>query len=345
MVVSFPGSVLYLHLAPKPTLPGTDAVYQESEFLRQFFPGDTLSLFPLAQPASWIPPVLYGWPQFFRLRDLQKRHILCHVFAPHAGHFKIIQHVDIPIVYSITTSITDNPSKRAIRRLHRMSAVVVNNDPTLDLLESSGLSNLHLIASGIDVSRLEKHRKQLDDVLHLLMASAPWESTQFVDKGVTQILHVLKKRRNVRMTFLWRGHLKRQMEHHIRQAGVGDQVRLIDEVVDINQILKEVHGTILLAKNASLVKAQPHSLLESLQSGKPVLISRPIALSNVVEKHRMGVVVESLSDKQIDEAIDQFMQHYHILAENAFRLPQDSFDRRKMIGQYNDLYLQVGKIR
>ena len=110
-----------------------------------------------------------------------------------------------------------------------------------------------------------------------MVASAPWTVAQFASKGVDVLLDTAVANPNLRLTFLWRGVLFAEMMQKVTAMNLADRVTVINEQVDVNQMLATVHGTINLAAHSEIIKAYPHSLLDSLAAGKPVLVDKPLA--------------------------------------------------------------------
>jgi len=51
----------------------------------------------------------------------------------------------------------------------------------------------------------------------------------------------------------------------------------------VNKTLVSVHAAITLADREGIIKVYPHSLLDALAAGKPVLVSRAIPMADYVE--------------------------------------------------------------
>jgi glycosyltransferase involved in cell wall biosynthesis len=91
---------------------------------------------------------------------------------------------------------------------------------------------------------------------------------------------------------------------------LASQVTLLSERVDVNEILANVHASITLATSPGIVKSFPHSLLESLAAGKPVLVSRAIPMADYVEKTGCGRVIEEVTPHDIFVAVESLAMEY-----------------------------------
>jgi len=173
------------------------------------------------------------------------------------------------------------------------------------------------------------------------MASAPWTRAQFESKGVDALLEAARRMPDLRLTFLWRGILLKDMLRRVRRSGFEDRVSVINEYVDINSVLAGVHATVNLASDPGIVKAQPHSLLESLAAGRPVLVSRAIPISTYVEETDVGTVIEDLSPEAILRAIESLRNHYEASQRAAVSHGRTDFSLESMLGSFADVYETV----
>ncbi len=333
-------SVLYLLTSSPPPLQGTDAVFQEVEWLRQHFGGETVNIYPFKKPSSLVPTWLYGWSRRSSLVAAQGRHVLNHVYAPRLQYYPILNTISLPTVYTVTTSLA-TASLRSVAKLQDLAAIVVNNHHTEELLTKAGFMNVHLMPPGIDRRLLSAAKLELNQELHVLMASAPWEKSQFTSKGIALLLGAAEQLPDLRLTFLWRGLHTKTLAKMISERGLESRTRVIDKRVNINELMKQVHSTVLLARDPSVVKAYPHSLIESLICGKPVIISGSLAMADFVRERRAGVVVSSFALDVLVESLHNLRDQYDELSENCRRLPPSLFSKEQVIAQIGRVYQQV----
>jgi glycosyltransferase involved in cell wall biosynthesis len=170
------------------------------------------------------------------------------------------------------------------------------------------------------------------------MASAPWAEDQFDLKGVDALLEAAARLPKLRLILLWRGLLLKQLMERVQRSGIGDRVEIISKRVDINACLRRVHATVLPAKRSDIVKAYPHSLLESLVAGKPVILSDALPMADFVRQHECGIVIEEVSAQTLVQAIGDLRARYKSLAERARLMDPLSFSRNAMIECYRESY-------
>jgi glycosyltransferase involved in cell wall biosynthesis len=108
-------------------------------------------------------------------------------------------------------------------------------------------------------------------------------------------------------------------------------------------VLATVHASIVLATEPDLVKAYPHSLLDSMAAGKPVLVSRAIPMAQYVAATGCGQIVEQVDAAAILAAVDALVANYSQAQFIAQRLGQQDFSQQSMITSYQQVYEQVLK--
>ena len=331
-------SILYLLTAPPPRFEGTDAVWQEVAALRDAFGGKILNLSPLSTTTRRFPKQLFGLRKIRELRALERQCEANHVFFSMLYPFPILRLLRNPIFYTVVGSLDPNRAPYACSRLEKLRGIIVSNARDAAVLEGWGLRNYTIIPPGIDASGLVPSRLPLERDLILLMASAPWIKRQFELKGIDLLLTAVTKLPYLRLILLWRGVLAEELERHVRRFRLEKRVEIVNRKVNINDYLGKAHATVLLAKHGGIVKSFPHSLLESLLAGKPVLLSDSIAMSDYVSKHQCGMVVREMSFKSLAAGIEMLVRDYPELSRNALRTEAAEFSIENMIENYRRLY-------
>jgi len=103
-----------------------------------------------------------------------------------------------------------------------------------------------------------------------------------------------------------------------------------------------VHATVVLAETERQVKAYPHSLMESLAAGKPVLISECIPMADYVMETQCGEVVPKLTPDDLRAAIRGLMDHYDECQAKALVRGRADFALAPMLEAYGEVYAQAG---
>jgi len=333
--------ISYLCTSPLPKLKKTDAVYNEINFLAEQTQGTINSLFPFDTPNSKFPIPLYGLHNLLTIKKLEKQHKINHIFGSGLFRLPFVYFLKKPCIYSVVASIHHQRQFPSLSYLKKFAAIIISNGRDYQRLENLGLNNVKLVQTGIDISKIEPHTTPLKSPLHLLLASAPWEKRQFETKGIHLLLKMLQQTQDVYITFLWRGILSDHMKTLIEQYGVSQKCSLIDEVVDINDYMQKIHGTILLTSDASNVKALPHSLIESLVSQKPVILSKKIPMADFVQKTKVGIIINNLEEKELITGLKILKQDYETLVANVKNIAPSFFSIKRVYQDYQKIYAAI----
>jgi glycosyltransferase involved in cell wall biosynthesis len=331
-------SVLYLLTAPPPPIAGTDAVFNEVAALQAKFGGETLNLFPFSTPAIRLPRSAYGLHLIPALRRSEARHDVNHVYFAVLHWFPVLDLLRTPIIYTVSATLDAKRPPRALAKLKALQRIVVSNERDAATLESWGLSNYALIAPGIDTSGIARRALPLKEEMTLLMASAPWHSRHFDLKGVDVLLESVARLPYLKLILLWRGLLADELAARIARFGVEDRVEVINEHADVDAQLARAHATVLLAKEGYVVKAFPHSLVESLAGGKPVIVSSKIPMADYVARHGCGIVVDDVGVPEVMAAVEAMKRDYQQLVRSTTALPRDDFSLSTLIERHRSLY-------
>jgi glycosyltransferase involved in cell wall biosynthesis len=336
-------SIAFLLPTPPPVRPQAEAYAQEIAILCARFDGETLCINPNPLIPEGIglqiPRPFFGFHQPLALRQLGARNRIFHCYSPTLYPYPVLATLSRPVVYSLTGGYTAERDDPAF--FNGLAAVTVPDPESRERLLASGLENVHVVQSGIDADRFDVHALEIGDHVHLLMASAPWTLAQFADKGIDAMLAAVAAEPRLRVTFLWRGVLTETMRERVRRADVADRVAVIDEMVDVGEALAGVHAGVNLATDGGIVKAYPHSLLEALAAGKPVIVSRQIPMATYVGSRGVGVVVDEITSSAILDAVARLESEYDQLSESARKNRCGDFTIEGMVDSYRKVYASI----
>ncbi|MCP4420439.1 MAG: glycosyltransferase family 4 protein [Chloroflexi bacterium] len=331
-------NILYHLTILPPKIPAAEALSQEIATVRQHFPGEIMYLNPNIASPVYLPRLLFGWHKLPQIRQREAQIDLHHVYNPDPFPFPILRFLQRPVVYSLSSGI--GQKRPNLRFLSGLTAVTVPDQRSYDKLCGWGLQNVHLLKTGIENGRFSHTPRPLNNKIRLLIASAPWTKGQFSSKGVNALLALAQQRPNLELIFLWRGHLLDEMSQRVAAHNLGERVQVIDRLVDVNAMLATVHATVNLAADADIIKAYPHSLLDSLAAGKPLLVSQAIPMADYVAQTGCGVVVKSVSPAAIGRSLDELLANYERMVQTAVA-GQHDFSQEAMIDSYRDVYTAV----
>lgn len=329
-------NILYHLTILPPKMPACEALSQEITALRHRFGGELLYLNPNQYRGIYLPRLAFGFHRLKHIRSLEKKLDVHHIYNPDPFPFPVLHYLRRPIIYSISSGVDNRQPNLAF--FSSLAAIAVPDERSFTRLVESGLENIFLVRSGVDTSRFSFSPTPLHSEIKLMIASAPWSPAQFRAKGVDALLEAAQLNKCLRLIFLWRGVLADEMNRRIERLNLAGQVEVINEQVDVNRVLAEVHATITLATEAGIVKSYPHSLLDSLAAGKPVLVSRAIPMSDYVERSGCGQVVEEVSAAGILSAIEALAQNYSYLQNSARQVGQRDFSQQSMLASFQKVY-------
>ena len=331
-------TILYHLTSPAPYLPETDAVFQEVQALHNRFGGDIINLYPFHRPGIRWPRALYGWHKLRELRSRESTACLHHVFANELFPFPLFLSLNRPVIYSIVASVQAQRIRPRPAWFPFVKTIVVSNPRDLTSLQQWGFNNCQLVRPGIDVARFSHTPLTPGPEFVILAGSAPWVSTHFRQKGFDLLLKVARDLPMLHLVLLWRGVLFDEIKEKVKQHGLVERIEIINHKVDVNEVLARVHAAIVLADRPEIVKAYPHSLLEALAAGKPVLVSRAIPMADYVNDTRCGEVVRILAPDELHRAISRLMKGYEHYQINAMRIAQKDFSASAMLAAYEKIY-------
>ncbi len=330
-------NILYHLTSPVPPIPGTDAVFQEIASLRDRFGGECLQLYPLSRPSRIFPKRLYGLHQRSALRQLEPSVDLHHLYYATLYPFPWLKVLHKPLIYSAITGVGTDLRSGPGDWLKMVHTIVSCNPRDEAVLKAMRSVRYRIIRPGIAVEHFNPVSLPLREELVLLVGSAPWIKRQFQTKGIDLLLDVAGSL-PLRLVFLWRGLLRTELERHIARRGLGRRVEIINEATDVDRLLARVHATIVLAETDKLVKAYPHSLMESLAAGKPVLVSGCIPMADYVAETQCGVVVPKLAPDDLRAAIQRLMNNYGACQAKALQRGCTDFALMPMLAAYGEVY-------
>ena len=331
--------ITYLTTVPRPKVSGTDAIYQEIDLLQQNFGGELQSLFPFKRPNSWVPRFAYGLHNYSSIKRKEKDTDVYHLFTNGLHWFPVISHFNKPKILSIVASV-GNVSRRQVQNFSIFDKIIVSNERDRDTLHGLGLTQTSLIRPGINLKHITEESKTIQEDFTLFMASAPWESKQFYSKGIDFLLQVLQQNPRLRLILLWRGILEKELLQRLDKYGIEDQVEFVNERVNVNDYLKKAHASILIANSPNLVKAYPHSLVESISGGKPVIISQAIPMANYVREKGCGVVLEKFNPVDLEQVINNLIQNYDYHSSACGAHLKSDFSVQRFVKNYQQIHLE-----
>lgn len=319
-----------------PRIPNTEASLQELDALRRHFGGKLIHLNPNQHSPIYVPRLLFGVHQLKRIRAEENQVQAHHLYNADPFPFLIARWLRKPVIYTVSSGVSEK--RPNVSYFNKLAAVTVSDERSYHRLRDWGVDNCFLVRPGIDTGRFTHSPLPLRSKIRLMVGSAPWTLGQFKNKGVDALLAAVQQTPQVHLICLWRGVLADEMRKRVQQMGLEQQVEIINRRVDVNEVLARVHASIALANDPAVIRAYPHSLIESIAAGKPVLISRGIPMADYVAEKGVGVIVERVTAEDIESAIETLARSYASLQQSIVSLGQGDFSKEAMIESFEAVY-------
>ncbi len=317
--------IILHNTSPDPVIQGTEAVLNEIKTFRTTFDATLVQVNPSKKPNNLYPAWSYGLAKVQTLRQLEKEYDIHHIFCPRPMNLSYLKLLQKPKLITITSNSLLSVKKHesiAISLASKNKAVLCFEDKiSYEKLLEQKVPNIFHIPPVVNLEKISSTEKT--NGRHILMASSPWTESQIKDKGLPLIFEALQKRPDYQITVLLRGQFESQIKNLAHHYGILDQVHIVNKFVNVDTYLKKADLTILLAKHAGIVKAYPHSLLESIAAGVPVVCNQRISLSNDVRKYRFGDVLIQWNSDALIHSI-----------ENAIRKKEEAIDTQAYTTQF-----------
>lgn len=322
--------------APFPEIGGTDAVFQEASLLKDNFGGDLVTAYPLKRPRAFIPRGWYGRTLARDAPRIQRQYDCVHLYCARFLDFPFLRRLNLPVVYTVSASRTIRGRKSPGWLEHIISA-----DPRVvaEVRRKWGIAASHILP-GLPPPAREYGPAPAPPPFIITCASGPWTHRQLRTKGFVLLLETVRKLPDVRLQLIGRGVGDNELRALIRRYRLEAQVTLVTGRVDVPELMAAGHAAVLLAKDDSLVKAYPHSLIEALQVGRPLILNDRIAMADFVREHRCGVVVSGWSSERLAAAITELISGLARLSVPAGEASR-CFSREHFFAEHKDVYARL----
>jgi glycosyltransferase involved in cell wall biosynthesis len=224
---------------------------------------------------------------------------------------------------------------------NEINIVVVETNKQKKLAESIGISiPIKIIPFGVDTD-IFKPKPIPSQPFRLLFASSPIKKDQLSSRGISLMLSALAKvQKDIRLTYVTREGLSKEIKELILKNKVSDSIDLLTGDQNMPEIFAEHHACIIPYTSHYGVMDLPHTALESLATGRPVVSTDVIGLSFYLDKHNCGTVSTATSVDLI-ESINELFNNYKIYQENCRDTAKQYFSQNRFILNYGDIYKEV----
>ena len=232
--------------------------------------------------------------------------------------------------------------ERNFENLKRFEYVVTESERDHEILLQAGLprDRVKLIYPGFEI----KPYVPAPGPFTILFATAPFDKNEFLNRGIFLIINAAQSLAGVRFRLIWRDGEHERLLKLIADAGVTNIEVHNGYIPDMDAQYCETHATILPGLDEHSLKPCPHSGLESLAHGKPLLVSRPTSIAGLVERMNGGIVFEPNS-RSLVSAITELQKHYDSYQSRCHNVVNECFSKQVFIERYRDIYKSMHGMR
>ena len=330
--------ILYHNTLPKSPLPEAEAVYKEIDSLHAHFGGEIINVYPQYIKRVAAPKQLYGLHRRGVLKQLDQQVDAHHIMFPFFYDFPYTKVLSKPIIYTCTTS---KDVRYSISEGLRRYSIITESDSQYRRYSQSPFNKVDKILPGIEIDTREVSSAPDDNKFRLLMASAPHSPGQFKSKKIYLLLDYVKRHSDIELTLLWRGVHSQKIKRLISSSKLNDRVTLVDEYVDVKPYYDRCNATVLLCDEDGVVKNYPHSLIESVLYGRPVITSSKIEMSDLITKSNLGLVLNNHNVDELHKAVSQIRANYGNFKHSISQFDRSVFNVDTYLSKVSRVYQLV----
>lgn len=207
-----------------------------------------------------------------------------------------------------------------LKKYKNLKAVYVEMDEHKEKLIEYGLDKdiIHVTYTPAKVSRKKNEKKYNKKNINLLFAS--WNNAEgdpLKERGLIYLLDFLVLNKYTNLTVLLRDDKTKSFIDEVSKRNLNDRVRLVDVKEEDLETEFDNADYVVYAIQKKLTKDVPNSLIDGLNRGKPLILSTVFGLSRVVEKEKVGIVIEPNTDPfKLNLTIDE----YNKMSEKAYKI-------------------------
>ncbi len=238
------------------------------------------------------------------------------------------------------------------RILGSFDHLVAVSSTVLSDLQKCDLTNVSLIANGLDFSRFSK---PFDPIQSRRCFNLPADKTIVgttgrldIEKGhkfFIQAAHrVLQKYSKVHFVIAGTGSLEKELRAMIRRYHLESYMTLAGFIEDIPKYLAALDVFVL----PSLTEGAPMALLEAIAAKKAVIASRVGDIHHLIKHNRSGMLVNPGSSDELGTAIIELIADPQKAARFAQRSYQDAYSAcsaKNMAAKYEQTYQMLMTIK
>jgi len=269
---------------------------------------------------------------------IEKKTDLSHIYTSLGNYFYLRLLRKKPIVLTAAGASSKEKIKKCLPFYKNLNKIIVESEKDKKMLLSLGVDNkkIFLIYPGINLKKFKY--KQAKGKFKILFASSPMQEIHFKSRGIYLLIEAAKELPDIEFILLWRGKYLNKIKSFV--SGI-DNIKIINKKIrDISKIYEQAHATILPFTSYLNTKPCPHSAIESLASGKPVLVTDVSGIVGLVRKEKCGIITKT-TKKGIIEGIIKLRKSYKAFQKNCFKVAKRYFDEQRFVRNYKKIYNEL----
>lgn len=291
----------------------------------------------VSYPDRFLP---IGYPL---LKYLERKANLIHIYGSLTGRLYLSLIKKRPLILTSASALITERLEQCVSAWTSLDIIVVESERDSRTLKEMGIDSKKVVLIYPGVPTRDISPPPMNGPFTILFASSPIakDPDSLNRRGVSLLIETAKRLADCQFIFLWRGRHTETLDLMLSRAAT-DNIKVINEIVpNINDLITDVHCTILSPEDWDECKPCPNSLIESLACGRPVLASNRVGISNLIERERCGITF-SPDTTEVENAISKLRSNYEIYRKNALPTARRYFSVEKFVGAYVDLYKKLG---
>ena len=265
-----------------------------------------------------------------------KKYTINHLFASPAERMlsrHLCKHNSVLTITKDTSSLAR--FERNLPYLKRFKSVVVESDRHKSLLVQGGLkeTSVRLVYPGFE----EKPYVKAGNPFTILFATSPLHNDDFLSRGIYLMIDVAKRMPDIQFVFIWRKKAYQKLRQLVKKSTVENILVRNELIPDMDPVYQSVHAVILPGLESCSLKPCPHSGIEGISHGKPVLASSASSMARIINSEKCGIIFDPDS-AQLIQSILQLRDNYASYQKNCSGVIKKYFSREHYIDSYTQIY-------
>ena len=228
--------------------------------------------------------------------------------------------------------------KHVLPKLKFVFAVDKRTECYLSTLISK--DKVHFV-TGINLADYQEYDISSSSDFKVMFASSPLnpKPDAFKEKGVDIILKAFRNiisssdKPIIKLSILWRCSPK-SLTRLLSELGIQDYVDIYSSFANVEYLLRDSHIVIFTPRSLTHSTHYPHSIMESLAVGRPVIVTNNLEISDIIKREKCGIVIKP-SAKDLAEAINLLSNNYFNYQRNCRRVAEEFFDLKKNLESWS----------